>query len=280
MLKALGSVFGGWKPDGWTDRDPVRAVSGAWEEIVGADVAAHAWPVAIEGACLVVGTPSSAWSQQLQFLSDRILEGVRALPEGAGVARLVFRNGRARSSRGAPTRPAPRPRRVAGAAPSPPAADATEALQRLRARLRALRREAAGTCANCAAPVDAADVCAPCAAAADQARALAAQRLMYAAPWLAYAEVRAAVRGLTTPEYERARRQLLQRWWQILERARRKGALSRSRMERPIASSYILLHSGIAPERVTPAVVKNVLGEELAALVWGSEAVRANTGLR
>jgi hypothetical protein len=73
----------------------------------------------------------------------------------------------------------------------------------------------------------------------------------------------------TTPaDFERARRHLLQRWWLVLERARRSKTVGRAGLERQIASSYVLLHSRIPPDRITPAIVRNLLGEELEALLW------------
>jgi len=60
----------------------------------------------------------------------------------------------------------------------------------------------------------------------------------------------------------------LQRWWVILERAKRAGTLTRCGIERKLASSYVLLQSRLRPDRITPAVVRNVLGPELEALLW------------
>jgi hypothetical protein len=100
------------------------------------------------------------------------------------------------------------------------------------------------------------------------------QRLVYAAPWLTHADLRADVPDLSAAEFERARRLLLQRWWLILERAKRAGALSSSGMERHVASSYVLLQSRLVPDRITPAVVANLLGDELVRLLWPSEGAQ------
>ena len=70
---------------------------------------------------------------------------------------------------------------------------------------------------------------------------------------------------------EGIRHRLLVRWWDRLSRARLAGKLSRDGSERLIASSYVLLKSELAPERIGPATVRNVLGDELHELIYGSE---------
>ena len=88
---------------------------------------------------------------------------------------------------------------------------------------------------------------------------------MYDAPWLRYHGMAPLVGGLDRAEYETTRRRLLARWWQVLMRVRWTKRVTV--VERRIASSYVLLQSELDPDRVTPAVVRNVLGDELAALL-------------
>ena len=90
-------------------------------------------------------------------------------------------------------------------------------------------------------------------------------------PWLSFAGVRAFVAGLSEERYERVRRGLLQRWWTGLERARRVGR-PLSRRERQIASSYVLLKTELDPERIAPAVVRDLLGDDLYAIFYGNES--------
>jgi hypothetical protein len=88
------------------------------------------------------------------------------------------------------------------------------------------------------------------------------------APWLGLAELREQMPDLSGSEFERARRVLLQRWWSMLDRARRAGKLSASGIERHVASSYVLLQSRLPPDRITPAIVANLLGDDTARLIW------------
>lgn len=273
MLRPLRGVVESWKPS-LGPGEPLAAVAAAWTSIVGERVAENATPLELSGATLIVTTRSSAWSNQLQLLAPQILSGLAALPEGRAVERLTFRVG---AVRGRSRAVAPRARNVArdpGEAPLP-AADAHEALERLRRRVTALRRKAARVCERCGAPQpdDPAGLCAPCNGRLEQARSEAVQRILFAAPWLELSEIRAQVEGLERSDYERARRQLLQRWWTALQRARYAKRLTAGRNERAIASSYVLLQSGLPPERITPAVVRNLLGEELEALLWGPRVV-------
>jgi hypothetical protein len=279
-LRPLRSAVESWAPGRGIAADPLHRIAAAWPEIVGRDVAAHSEPIELSGTTLVVATRSSAWSQQLQFLSPEILRAVRALAHGAEVKRLAFRWGGLRRAfrRSAAAR-------VVGAEggggssgrrergndpPSEPAADASEALARLRARIAATPR-AGGSCAACGARLDAArdaGCCAPCDGARERARQTEIQRLVYMAPWLTLADLREQLPDLSGSEFERARRLLLQRWWLMLDRARRAGTLSPSGIERHVASSYVLLQSRLPPDRITPAVVANLLGEDTAKLIW------------
>ncbi|MGB8798055.1 MAG: hypothetical protein WCC70_10935, partial [Candidatus Aquilonibacter sp.] len=93
-------------------------------------------------------------------------------------------------------------------------------------------------------------------------------RLLFEAPWLGFAGTAKLVEDLRQDEYESIRRRLLSRWWDRLRRVRLTGTLSRDGAERLIASSYVLLKSELAPERLTPAIVRNVLGDDLHELLY------------
>ncbi len=99
--------------------------------------------------------------------------------------------------------------------------------------------------------------------------------MMFEAPWLGFAGTAALVSGLKEEEYERVRAALLARWWDVLARARSAKRLSRDGRERAIASSYVVLRSKIAPEEIVPATVRNVLGDELHDLLYGTAERRA-----
>lgn len=265
MLRPLGTVLSKWSPARASLGEPLVAAITAWPELVGSRIADNAWPLALHGTTLVVATRSSAWSQQLQLLSPRILAGLAQAPETAHVERLTFRCGvlrRARAAAPVPARRAPAPR---SAEPAPePARDEFEALDRLRARIARALTGAAARCPSCGAPAERADSpCAPCAGIAERERRTEIARLLYAAPWLSFEEVRAYVPSCDANDFAGARRELLARWWEVLEAVRRRRRAPPDRHERQIASSYVLLQSGLPPERVTPAIFRNVLGEDL-----------------
>jgi hypothetical protein len=285
-LRPLRTAVEAWRPGKSIAADPLHRIASAWSDIVGRNVAANSEPIALDGTTLLVATQSSAWSQQLQFLSPAILRALAALPEASDVSRLAFRTGLRRRSRrpvavavhaststeaiANRTRPAAESAAASGVAS---ALDATEALERLRqrVRVRAARRAATGACPSCGASLGdepRSGPCAPCAAESDRARQTEIARLIYMTPWLGLAELREHVPDLGGAEFESARRALLQRWWLMLERARRARKLSPSGIERHVASSYVLLHSRLAPDRITPAIVRNLLGDEIVALVW------------
>lgn len=282
-LRSLRNVVGEWRPTRFRPGDPLQAVLTSWPAIVGENVAAHSSPLEINGDALIVGTRSSAWSQQLQFLSEDILRALAALPEARKIGRLVFRSGALRRSRdrAVPDAPLRRPRPVLSLS-AEPAADQWEALDRFRRRVASLRRHAAATCSACGAPLDdlARATCAPCDGGTQNERLLAAERVLFMAPWLGFEQTAEQVAGLEPGEYERARHTLLQRWWLMLQRARRTGKLSKSGIERKVASSYVLLQSRLQPDRVTPAVMGNLLGEELKTLLWGQSTPLSKNNAR
>jgi len=274
-LRPLATALQSWTPGRTGTVEPLHALAAAWPEIVGVDVAAHSAPLEISGTSLLIATRSSAWSQQLQLLSLAILERVRRVQSHVAIERLRFRvsalkrDGRRAEGAARPARPA-RQRE-----PFPePARDLNEAIARVRRRMAAARNAAARTCAACGAPLEEASVsrCAPCAESARRERDIEVQRLLYMAPWLSLEELRASVAGVTAAELERARTLLLQRWWLVLERARRAGHAGAGGVERQVASSYVLLQSRLAPDRVTAAIVRNVLGAELESILWPEHA--------
>jgi len=279
-LVPLHSAIDGWLPGRRPSSDVLSTIAAAWPSIVGPAVAAHSLPVALNGKSLVVATRSSAWSQQLQFLSVTILRGLAGIALEEPVERLAFRSGSLRLPHtGSVPLGAAAPMRKGLAGPEPePAADAGEALERLRRRVTSARRRAPSACVACGAPIDASVVrmCAPCEGGAQRARTLQLERIVYLAPWLGVEDLRQQMPELGAAEFEGARRALLQRWWVVLERCRRSGKVSGSRLERQVASSYVLLQSRLSPDRVTPAIVRNLLGDELEAMLWPGSADKAN----
>jgi Dna[CI] antecedent, DciA len=268
----LGSVLDGWRPKPGPGSDPLAAVRAIWPELVGADVARAAQPVAIErDEVLVVLTTSSAWSNQLAFLEPEIVRGLQALPETRALGRLRFRVGKLRRpSSGAGGPGGPR-RSSAAASPEPPARTLDDALARLRRsveRTRTAHRAGGGTfCGLCEAPVDGGTVlCRPCRDGDERRRRFACERLLFEAPWLGSEEVLALVDGLTAEVYDATRRDLLKAWWDELWRANKlhklRQPLDRVRL-RKLASSFVLLSTKIDPNRLEmdSAVRKNALGD-------------------
>jgi len=285
-FRPLRASLAEWKPGGARAADPLHAIAAAWPGIVGPNVAANATPLELAGTVLVVGTRSSAWSQQLHFLSLPILEGLRTVSGGIVVERLTFRTGttpraKRRITPGAVARAAAR----GTAGEFVPAPSLEEAFARLRRRMSAVARPLAA-CQTCGAAVEPPVVssfkrgprtpalrCAPCAGEAERARRIAIERIVYMAPWLTLEDLRTGeMPDLGLAEFERARKTLLARWWLVLERARRSGRVSPTGIERHVGSSYVLLQSRLAPDRITPAVVRNLLGTELERLLWPAYA--------
>lgn len=270
-MLSLATVLDGWRPKPGTGGDPLLAARAAWSELVGADVARAAQPVAIErDQTLVVLTTSSAWSHQLAFLEPEIVRGLRALPQTAGLARLRFRVGKLRAP-AAGRDGAGGPRHAAGDVPSaPPAKTLDDALARLRRSVErtreAHRARGGGFCALCEVPVDAGMTCRPCREDEQRRRRFACERLLFEAPWLTPEEIMSAVDGLNAEDYDTIRRRLLRSWWDEMRRAQAlhklRQPVDRVRL-RKLASSFVLLETRIDPHRLEmdSAVRMNALGE-------------------
>jgi hypothetical protein len=271
----LSEALAGWQPSkSGAPAEPLLLLEAGWEQIVGAKVAQNSRPARITGGTLTVTTRSSAWSHQLSLLSEHVLHAVAARLPNAGIREIRFRVGQIADSR----RPQPPARRYATRRPSPArgaSADASEALGRFRRDVEAHRniRASAGCreCRRCGAlvPPGSDPLCAACSNARSQELTAATGRLLFEAPWLGYAGTVTLVDGLQKEEYERIRSQLLAHWWRTLARAKAAKRQSRDGRERLVASAYVVLQSGLAPEEILPVTVRSILGDELHDLLYG-----------
>lgn len=280
-LRRIRSALETWSPgEGLPTpaNDPLMLLAAAWPEIVGPKNAENSHPAQVTAGTLQVTTRSSVWSQQLSFLSEQILASVRARLPHTGVTQLRFRvgklpvrgagGGRA-AARGSAAAAATRSNRAPAEAESK-----EEALERFRSGVDAAQRakRTAGwkECIGCNALIAPTDGlrCVSCRTALDDERTRQVARLLYEAPWLGYTGTAQIVERLSQVEYETIRRRLLGRWWEMLSRVVATKRLSRDHRERLIASSYVILKSGLPPERLVPATVRNVLGDELHDLLY------------
>ncbi|WP_309246255.1 DUF721 domain-containing protein [Verrucosispora sioxanthis] len=98
------------KARGWQQPAAEATVFGAWERVVGAEVAQHSRPVKLENGELTVEARSTAWATQLRLLAGSLLQQI-AREIGHNVVRKLHIHGPAAPSwsRG--------PRRVRGRGP-------------------------------------------------------------------------------------------------------------------------------------------------------------------
>jgi predicted nucleic acid-binding Zn ribbon protein len=98
------------KSRGWQRPAAEATVFGAWERLVGADIAAHCRPVRLADGELTVEAESTAWATQLRGLAGKLLQRIAAEVGPNVVTRLHIHGPTAPSwSRG--------PRRVRGRGP-------------------------------------------------------------------------------------------------------------------------------------------------------------------
>jgi len=98
------------KARGWQQPAAEGAVFGAWERMVGADVAAHCRPIKLVDGELTVEAESTAWATQLRLLAAKLLVQIAAEAGPNVVTRMHIHGPAAPSwSRG--------PRRISGRGP-------------------------------------------------------------------------------------------------------------------------------------------------------------------
>ena len=66
------------KQRGWQKPAAEAKVFGAWEKVVGADVAQHSRPVKLDAGVLTVEAESTAWATQLRLLAANLLKRIAA----------------------------------------------------------------------------------------------------------------------------------------------------------------------------------------------------------
>ena len=76
------------KQRGWEKPKAEATVFGAWEKVVGEDIAKHSRPVKLDTGVLTVEAESTAWATQLRLLAPSILAKLRASVGGDVVTRL------------------------------------------------------------------------------------------------------------------------------------------------------------------------------------------------
>jgi predicted nucleic acid-binding Zn ribbon protein len=64
------------KARGWEKPKAEATVFGAWERVVGADIAKHSRPVRLDDGVLTVEAESTAWATQLRLLAASLLRNI------------------------------------------------------------------------------------------------------------------------------------------------------------------------------------------------------------
>lgn len=274
-MQALRSVLSSWQPAAVIQDDPLSHLRAQWATIVGEEIAANSRPAELTGGVLLVVTRSSAWSQQLSFLSERVVEAVRAAT-GVTLERVRFRVGRIANRSGAPAGRKVRARKNRDRHVESATLESAVAL--FREDVAHAQRAKAGAgwkeCNRCGIRIvpDTGQFCAPCTNVRSAERSATIARLLFELPFLGYSGIAEHVENLTRGEYERVRGKLLARWWDALTQLRRSGRTRVSGRERDVASSYVLLKTGLDPERIAPAVVRDLLGDDLYHIFYGNES--------
>ncbi|MFI5936101.1 DciA family protein [Actinoplanes sp. NPDC051494] len=66
------------KQRGWQKPAAEATVFGAWEKVVGEDIAKHSRPIKLDDGVLTVEAESTAWATQLRMLAGKLLKSIAA----------------------------------------------------------------------------------------------------------------------------------------------------------------------------------------------------------
>jgi predicted nucleic acid-binding Zn ribbon protein len=67
----------------------LAAIHAHWEELVGPEIALHAWPVRLRDGVLTVSTDHPAWASELRLLAAQLVERFRSVAGTAVVSLSV-----------------------------------------------------------------------------------------------------------------------------------------------------------------------------------------------
>jgi predicted nucleic acid-binding Zn ribbon protein len=89
--KGLGDVLSGWTTQaGWEPELAREDLVRQWDEVAGAETAAHTHPVALEHGILTVRCDSTAWAKQLRMMRAQIITRIEQRYPQAGVQDVRF----------------------------------------------------------------------------------------------------------------------------------------------------------------------------------------------
>ncbi|MEL7568809.1 MAG: DUF721 domain-containing protein [Dehalobacterium sp.] len=93
--------------------------------------------------------------------------------------------------------------------------------------------------------------------------------LLWELPWLSYQEISSHISGLNKDIYDTVRREMIQELWLQI----RTAAKSRNGQKIPNAhvQTYVMLRTRMSPEKLTPEIIWQTLGENIANKLLGGQ---------
>jgi Dna[CI] antecedent, DciA len=296
--RSLKALIAGWTPrpgrgESAHADQASAAFAAAWEEAVGAQIAARSRPAKFRNGVLTVLTASSAWSDELSQLAPRIITALqRAFPDerlhklrfmvASGRTKLLLDGERFRARVVTKRRSQPSPTRSTSSesAGGDDLATTLARIATLKKQLNAERdRSGWKICPSCERRFlpesQSIALCAPCAESKRRATAASIERALMQAPWLSFTDVRRTLPAITFPAFDRAKQRLLGRWQSEIESAQRR--LRRDSItaeDRVVAWSYLMLSTGLAQRDIGRAVVTDVLGRDWMIVLFGDSATQ------
>lgn len=265
----------------WTQTMRYRCLS-LWKEAAGDRIASHARPVKVNGSELLIYVASSAWRQELQLLSPRLIEGMNRLAGGEYITAIRFTGNRDQADEGATDsqwkqkqlnrwvgaeavktismdpRAAEDLRNVTGRLPADLGRSARQFFVTLAKRKAILRDKGWRNCKYCGA-LSERDTCPACEAERREKRGRRAVVVLGEMPWLSSGGLAALDAEFRPEDYLAARDHLLSVWsreLQVLKRRRTKAAAAEMKV---IACNMVMLITGTPPDKLDQNTITKAL---------------------
>lgn len=113
------------------------------------------------------------------------------------------------------------------------------------------------------------DKCIHCALQAVQALRSSTRSLLWELPWLPYTEIRDHVQGLDQETYDSVRREMIQQLWEKFRISSKN--LKSSKLSKTYIQTYVLLRTRLSPEELTPEIIWQTLGNNMANKLLGGQ---------
>lgn len=261
-----------------------------WREVAGPDLASKTHAFAVRHGILFVGCASPALAHHLSFMKADYLAAL-ARRIGPGIVTdirfqtrdIAVEAEQASARQSEPVKEALNAVELAeieSQAQCVPRGELRETFLRasISARMVSKGRKKSGwtSCSRCRALIPPGGECTACSTRAADERCRMTRMFLHQHPWWTFGEMQREIPGLLADEFQKAKRELLGHWDREIQIAVREAARDRREEKRQslrmAVMRYVMLALGHVPGKLDSGTVSQVLGKQVAAVLFREEA--------